>query len=123
MNKATSELMQPYLNRLKLTLKIEMGLGLLTASFLGLLMGTFAMDPPWATELDFYKGAAFGFCLAAIPMLLIPFLALHELAQFKTRKRLFITKLNAGVCFFFVFFPLAIWQFYLIKKLIKKYEF
>ncbi len=109
--------MEKQIKWLKISLKVEMVIGVLAGGALALVLGTMATDSPTSGTLEFIMGALFGFALVAIPMLVIPALSIRELNRFPVNEKFIFNYLNTVIVFVFVFFPLAIWQIYTLVHL------
>ncbi|MFY9142282.1 hypothetical protein [Sulfuricurvum sp.] len=109
--------MEKYIKYLKVSYQIEMVLGILLAGFMSFFLGVMATDAPSATYFHFALGALFGFIIVAIPTMLMPFLAIKELNNYVAKRKLLFNIINAVVVLAFVFFPLALWQFYMLYKI------
>ncbi|WP_343801409.1 hypothetical protein [Marinobacterium maritimum] len=102
---------------LKISLKVEMLIGVVAGGILALVLGTMATDSPTSGTLEFIMGALFGFALVATPMLVIPALSIRELNRFPENRKFVFNYLNTVIVLVFVFFPLAIWQIYTLAHL------
>lgn len=111
------------IKRLKTVLIIQIIVGLAAAVFIALFMGTFALDSPAATKMNFFLAAGSGFFILFIPNVLLPAFSIKELKDYeKSRIRLRVNTVNALFCSFLVFpFTVALTFFYLylIKKITK----
>lgn len=112
--------MERRIKHLKISLIAEMLLGSAFAAVMALFLGTMATDSPTSTGFDFVMGALMGFCLIAIPSVLIPALSLRELKRFPEKKTSNINYINSVIVILFIFFPLGIWQVYNLIKLNKE---
>jgi|GEM_PF-5423233 len=111
--------MEGEIKYLKVSLKIEIVLGIIISIFMALLLGTMATDSPSSTYLNFAMVAVIGFLVVFLPTVLLPYFSIKELNKFNQKKSIVINSINSTVVFLFVFFPLALWQFYLLYKLKK----
>ncbi len=104
---------------LKLLLIIEIIIGLSISIIMAIFLGVMATDSPSSTKLDVLIGSVIGFSLVAIPSVLFPTLSIRELNKFPTRKKLTFNIINSIITFF-IFFPIAIIQFYIFNSLKNK---
>ncbi len=109
--------MEKQIKWLKISLKLEMVIGVVAGGFLGLVLGTMATDSPTSDTLDFLMGAVFGFSIVALPMIIIPLLSIRELNRFPEKQSFICNYINTVIVLVFVFFPLAIWQIYTLVHL------
>ena len=108
--------MEQRIKYLMLSFYAEMVIGTLTALFMALFIGVMATDSPKSKEAHFSMGSAFGFSIVAVPLVLLPWLAALELKKFPQTKRIVFTYIKVLVTVF-TFFPLGIWQVYMLIKL------
>ena len=111
--------MQKYIKYLKISYEIEMILGIIFSCFVSFFLGIMSTDSPSSTYLDFILGIVFGFLIIAIPSISIPYLAIKELNDYETKRKLIFNIINIIFIFFFLFMPLALWQFYMLYKIKK----
>jgi len=109
--------MENRIKYLKVSYQIEMVLGILVAGYMSIFLGVMATDAPTSTNIHFVFGALFGFTIVAIPTVLMPFLAIRELNNYKEKGKLTFNIINVVIVLAFVFFPLALWQFYILYKI------
>lgn len=109
--------MDKYIHYLKVSYRVEIAVGFLISSFMTLFMATMATDSPNSTYMHMILGGIFGFIFTATPTILIPILAIKELKNYTIKRKLLFNIINGVIVLFFIFFPLAIWQFYMLYKM------
>lgn len=102
---------------LKLSLLIEMILGLVLTSLFAASLGASTVAPSFAAGSDYIIGGSYGFVVIFLPVIFFPLLALKELNTFKNRRKLTFNLINSAVVVTLVFFPLSVWQIYMLYKL------
>jgi len=102
---------------LKRSLIAEIIFGAIAAIAISVYMVSMVNDNPNAATIDMFLGALFPIVIIALPLMLLPFMAIRELNEYGEQKSLLINYVNSGIAVGFVFFPLAIWQIFTLVKL------
>ena len=109
--------METYFNRLKASLFFQIIVGVILALVMTYFTISASSDAGTASALDVLLGVLLGAAMVMIPLVLVPVMSLREIAQYHEEKSLFITHVHSFIVIAFVFFPLAFWQIYLLKKI------
>lgn len=109
-------------NRIKyvtISLYAEILLGIILSIGSPIFIMVIAADAPQPTEMPSFVGALIALFLVAMPLVVLPILAKKELQDFPKNGALFLNYMNTCIPIAFVFFPLALWQLYMFRKLKK----
>lgn len=106
---------------LKRSLIAEMVFGAILAIILSVYMVSMASANPNAEAINIFLGALFPLVIIALPLVLLPYMAMRELNEYSDQKSLILNYVNSGIAVGFVFFPLAVWQIFTLVK-IKSYQ-
>lgn len=109
--------METYINRLKASLFFQIAVGIIGAIVLAYLTVSAGMDAQSSSAFGIAQGAVLAATMALIPLVLVPVMSLRELAQYREQHTLFINHAHSFIVIAFLFFPLAFWQIYLLKKI------
>lgn len=102
---------------LKNSLIIEMIFGAILAIVLSVYMVSMASANPDAAAINIFLGALFPIVIVALPLVLLPYMAMRELNEYTEQNSLILNYVNSGIAVGFVFFPLAIWQIFTLVKI------
>ncbi|MEI6896721.1 MAG: hypothetical protein V5786_04410 [Psychromonas sp.] len=105
--------MEERIQHFKISLYAEMIFGII----LSIVLPVFIVRISETSLLNSLFGAFLGFCLVALPLILLPIMSIRELNEFPEKNSLFLNYMNTGVVIAFVFFPLALWQIFMFRKL------
>ncbi|GLS90139.1 hypothetical protein GCM10007916_12060 [Psychromonas marina] len=106
---------------LKRSLIVEIIFGALLAIILSVYMVSMASANPNAATIDIFLGALFPIVIVALPLVLLPYMAIRELNEYEEQNSLILNYVNSGIAVGFVFFPLAVWQIFTLVK-VKSYR-
>ena len=117
--------MQSKIKMMKISLIVQIVIGLAVTGYMVLLLGVMSTDAPTSSYKDVLMGVSIALGLIGLPTVGLPLLALFELGRFVKRKKLHFIYTNAivglgiGVLSNPIFLLVAIWQFYNIYAISK----
>lgn len=114
--------MEKRIQQFKISLYIEVLLGIILSIVLPIFMISLSLDSPETTAFNSFLGAFFSFCLVALPLVLLPVMSIKELNEFPEKNSLFLNYMNTGIVVAFVFFPVAFWQIFIFRKIKPKVD-
>jgi len=109
--------MENRIQYVKITLYIEIILGIVLSIALPIFMLNIAASAAEPTEINPIFGALLAIFMVGMPLILLPILAIKELGRFPSKGTLFLNYLNTCLVIAFVFFPVALLQLYMFKQL------
>ena len=112
--------MQSKIKLMKISLIIQIVMGLVVTGYMVLFLGVMSTDAPTSSFKDVLMGVSVALGLIGLPTVGLPALALFELGRYGKQKKLYLIYTNAivglvvGVISNPLFLLMAIWQFYII---------
>lgn len=109
--------METYINRLKASFIFQIVVGIILAIIMVYYTVSAGIDNATATGPSIAIGALLGAAMALMPLVIVPIMSIRELNEYSEKGSLFITHVASFVVIAFIFFPLAFWQIFLLKKI------
>ena len=109
--------METQINRLKASFMFQIVVGIILALVMVYFSISAWLDLGTSTLLDLSKGILLGAAMPILPLVVVPVMAIRELNEYSEKGSLFITHVASFVVIAFIFFPLAFWQIFLLKKI------